>query len=157
MRCVLPSKEIIFVFLICRSIQFNSWCPFLCSVLILRLTKRTKQSSSAWKSDMQNPVYHQERGKKNIHCGKWHHMAPFVLSSLSGFTGWTGRTIMLMDVNLLLLSVLLPAPCQCTTNSVARGQCLMQMTTLSIWMACLNCYWQEKQKQKEKNSQQKYS
>lgn len=75
--------------------------------------------------------------------------APFVLSSHSVFTGWTGRTIMLIDVNLLFLSVLLPVPCQCTTNSVVSGQRLMQMTTLPVWMACLNCYWQEKQMKKK--------
>lgn len=75
--------------------------------------------------------------------------APFVLSSRSVFTGWTGRTIMLIDVNLLFLSVLLPVPCQCTTNSVVSGQRLMQMTTLPVWMACLNCYWQEKQMKKK--------
>lgn len=38
--------------------------------------------------------------------------ALFVLTACSVFTGWTGRAIMLIDVNLLFLSVLLPAPCQ---------------------------------------------
>lgn len=75
--------------------------------------------------------------------------APFVLSSRSVFTGWTGCTIMLIDVN-LFLSVLLPVPCQCTTNSVVSGQRLMQITTLPVWMACLNCFWQEKQKKQMK-------